>query len=182
MHDLFGVSSQTLQRHVLYMTENYNILIKNSIIGTFKEKANEKAKEWNAPWTTGGAWWYYIFSFFYILHGGHYVLFVMLVFLTGWLIVYVCLSTSFPLFLFISQHETLCASCFHTLQYLCILEIRPPNLHFHHNTSLLTQTTLQSWTCSWIGLHCQRLLPQCPHSLGHYCPRWLLDTVVLKQT
>jgi len=33
MHDLFGIVSQTLQRHVLYISETYNILMKNSIIG-----------------------------------------------------------------------------------------------------------------------------------------------------
>ena len=32
-NDLFGVWSQTLQRHVLYISETYNVLMKNSIIG-----------------------------------------------------------------------------------------------------------------------------------------------------
>ena len=33
MYDLFGVSIQTLQRHVLYISETYNILMINSIKG-----------------------------------------------------------------------------------------------------------------------------------------------------
>ena len=34
MHDLFGISSQTLQRHVfIYISENYNMLMKKSMIG-----------------------------------------------------------------------------------------------------------------------------------------------------
>ena len=33
MGDLFGIWSQTLQRHDLYISETYNILMKNSIIG-----------------------------------------------------------------------------------------------------------------------------------------------------
>ena len=32
-NDLFGIWSQRFQRHVLYISENYNILMKNSIIG-----------------------------------------------------------------------------------------------------------------------------------------------------
>ena len=37
-NDLFGVWSQTLQRHVLYISETYNILMKNSVLGDLSFK------------------------------------------------------------------------------------------------------------------------------------------------
>ena len=40
MHDLFGTLSQTIQKHVLYITENYNIVLKKSIIGDLLGMAN----------------------------------------------------------------------------------------------------------------------------------------------